>query len=169
MDQGLPASAAVVVIGGGIIGTSVAYHLGRAGVSDVVLVERDALAAGSTSRAAGGVRAQFSDELNIQLGARSLEHQGGDAQQVREVRHVGLALAVLVAVELGRPRDGRGERLTESARLVGGRMEWGVGGGTHGRHAVSIARGSDIDRPVTVVGPCRRHPPGTAACWSGSR
>jgi sarcosine oxidase subunit beta len=73
MDQGLPASAAVVVIGGGIIGTSVAYHLGRAGVSDVVLVERDTLAAGSTSRAAGGVRAQFSDELNIQLGARSLD------------------------------------------------------------------------------------------------
>jgi sarcosine oxidase subunit beta len=38
-----------------------------------VLVERDELASGSTSKAAGGVRAQFSDELNIQLGARSLE------------------------------------------------------------------------------------------------
>ncbi|HEU5473670.1 MAG TPA: FAD-binding oxidoreductase [Actinophytocola sp.] len=73
MGQVVPESAAVVVIGGGIIGTSIAYHLGRAGVPDVVLVERDTLAAGSTSRAAGGVRAQFSDELNIQLGARSLE------------------------------------------------------------------------------------------------
>ncbi|MGW2857741.1 NAD(P)/FAD-dependent oxidoreductase, partial [Streptomyces sp. NPDC001215] len=50
-----------------------AYHLAHAGVPDVVLVERDELAAGSTSRAAGGVRAQFSDELNIRLGARSLE------------------------------------------------------------------------------------------------
>ncbi|MET7699377.1 FAD-binding oxidoreductase [Streptomyces sp. NPDC005485] len=65
--------AGVVVIGGGVMGTSIAYHLARAGVPDVVLVERDELAAGSTSRAAGGVRAQFSDELNIQLGARSLE------------------------------------------------------------------------------------------------
>ncbi|MET7911961.1 FAD-binding oxidoreductase [Streptomyces avermitilis] len=65
--------ADVVVIGGGVMGTSIAYHLARAGVHDVVLVERDELASGSTSRAAGGVRAQFSDELNIRLGARSLE------------------------------------------------------------------------------------------------
>ncbi|MEV6591086.1 NAD(P)/FAD-dependent oxidoreductase [Streptomyces acidicola] len=65
--------ARVVVIGGGVIGTSIAYHLARVGVPDVVLVERDELASGSTARAAGGVRAQFSDELNIQLGARSLE------------------------------------------------------------------------------------------------
>ncbi|MGY5046379.1 NAD(P)/FAD-dependent oxidoreductase [Streptomyces sp. 900105755] len=65
--------AQVVIIGGGVMGTSIACHLARAGVRDVVLVERDELAAGSTSKAAGGVRAQFSDELNIQLGARSLE------------------------------------------------------------------------------------------------
>ncbi|MFJ9241480.1 NAD(P)/FAD-dependent oxidoreductase [Streptomyces sp. NPDC101776] len=65
--------AEVVVIGGGVIGTSIACHLARAGVRDVVLVERDELAAGSTSKAAGGVRAQFSDGLNVQLGARSLE------------------------------------------------------------------------------------------------
>ncbi|MGP4051403.1 NAD(P)/FAD-dependent oxidoreductase [Streptomyces sp. 2A115] len=70
---GVPGRAGVVVIGGGVMGTSIAYHLARAGVPDVVLVERDELASGSTSRAAGGIRAQFSDELNIQLGARSLE------------------------------------------------------------------------------------------------
>jgi sarcosine oxidase subunit beta len=61
-----------VVIGGGVMGTSIAYHLARASTLEVVLVERGELAEGSTSRAAGGVRAQFSDELNIQLGARSL-------------------------------------------------------------------------------------------------
>jgi sarcosine oxidase subunit beta len=61
-----------VVVGGGVIGTSVAFHLAEAGVPDVVLIERDELAAGSTSQAAGGVRAQFSDALNVQLGARSL-------------------------------------------------------------------------------------------------
>ncbi|MFE7270376.1 NAD(P)/FAD-dependent oxidoreductase [Streptomyces sp. NPDC057623] len=65
--------ASVVVIGGGVMGTSIACHLARAGVRDVVLVERDELASGSTSKAAGGVRAQFSDELNVRLGARSLE------------------------------------------------------------------------------------------------
>jgi sarcosine oxidase, subunit beta len=70
--SGLPSRAGVVVVGGGVIGTSIAFHLAEAGVADVVLIERDELGAGSTSKAAGGVRAQFSDALNIQLGARSL-------------------------------------------------------------------------------------------------
>ena len=69
----LPSSASVVVIGGGVVGLSSAYHLARAGVRDVVLVDRGALGSGSTCRAAGGVRAQFSDPVNIALGARSLE------------------------------------------------------------------------------------------------
>ncbi|MGW2748212.1 NAD(P)/FAD-dependent oxidoreductase [Streptomyces sp. NPDC001450] len=74
--------ARVVIIGGGVMGTSIAYHLARAGVRDVVLAERDELAAGSTSKAAGGVRAQFSDELNIQLGARSLAAFGRFTQEI---------------------------------------------------------------------------------------
>jgi sarcosine oxidase subunit beta len=68
----LPESASVVIIGGGVMGTSAAFHLAEAGV-DVVLVERAQLGSGSTSRAAGGVRAQFSDALNIQIAQRSLE------------------------------------------------------------------------------------------------
>ena len=67
----LPDSAAVVVIGGGVIGTSAAFHLAEAGV-DVVLVERAQLGSGSTRRAAGGVRTQFSDVLNIDIAKRSL-------------------------------------------------------------------------------------------------
>lgn len=69
----LPGQVSVVVIGGGVIGASIAFHLAEAGVSDVVLIERDELGSGSTCKAAGGVRAQFSDELNIALGARSPE------------------------------------------------------------------------------------------------
>ena len=68
----LPDSADVVVVGGGVIGTSAAFHLAEAGI-DVCLLERDELAGGSTSRAAGGFRAQFSDPLNIALGLRSIE------------------------------------------------------------------------------------------------
>ena len=64
--------ADVVVIGGGVIGCSIAFHLAEAGV-DVVLLERDSLGAGSSSKAAGGVRAQFSDEVNVRLGQRSLD------------------------------------------------------------------------------------------------
>lgn len=68
----VPSSAEVVVIGGGAIGASIAFHLAEAGVRDVVLLERDELGGGSTCKAAGGVRAQFSDRINIELGARSL-------------------------------------------------------------------------------------------------
>jgi len=72
----LPERASVVVVGGGVMGVSTAFHLAEAGVQDVLLLERDALGAGSTCKAAGGVRAQFSDEINVRLGARSLDLLG---------------------------------------------------------------------------------------------
>jgi sarcosine oxidase subunit beta len=68
----LPKRAEVVVVGGGAVGTSIAFHLAEAG-ADVCLLERDALSSGSTSRAAGGVRTQFSDPLNIAIGLRGVE------------------------------------------------------------------------------------------------
>jgi len=68
----LPKSASVVIVGGGVIGTSAAFHLAEAG-ADVVLIERAALGSGSTSKAAGGVRTQFSDVLNIEIAKRSLD------------------------------------------------------------------------------------------------
>jgi sarcosine oxidase, subunit beta len=64
--------AEVVVVGGGATGTSIAFHLAEAGVG-VCLLERDSLSSGSTSRAAGGIRTQFSDPLNIAMGLRSVE------------------------------------------------------------------------------------------------
>jgi sarcosine oxidase subunit beta len=72
MPSQLPQRAQVVVVGGGVMGTSAAFHLAEAG-ADVLLLERGQLGGGSTSKAAGGVRAQFSDALNVQLGARGLE------------------------------------------------------------------------------------------------
>lgn len=54
-------------------GVSVAFHLAEAGVEDVLLLERAELGSGSTGRGAGGVRAMFSDELNVRIGMRSLE------------------------------------------------------------------------------------------------
>lgn len=55
------------------MGLSTAYHLAAAGVERVVLLESGQLGSGSTSKAAGGVRALFSDEVNIRLGQRGLE------------------------------------------------------------------------------------------------
>jgi sarcosine oxidase subunit beta len=66
-------SSSVLIIGGGCMGASVAYHLARRGITDVVLVEREALlGAGSTGRNAGGVRHQFSTEANIRLSIESI-------------------------------------------------------------------------------------------------
>ena len=68
----LPRTASVVIVGGGVIGTSCAFHLAEAGVESVVLLERNQLGSGSSGRAAGGVRAQFSDAINVALAQRSL-------------------------------------------------------------------------------------------------
>ncbi len=65
-------SADVVVVGGGAIGTSVAYHLTELGVIDLVLLERETIASGSTGKSAGGIRAQFADELNVRIALRSI-------------------------------------------------------------------------------------------------
>ena len=68
----VPPTAEVVIIGGGVMGAGIAFHLAEAGVRDVVVVERGDLACGSSGKPIGGVRAHFSDPLNIELGSRSL-------------------------------------------------------------------------------------------------
>jgi sarcosine oxidase subunit beta len=66
-------TAEVVIIGGGCMGASTAYHLARRGVTDVVMVEREPmLGTGSTGRNAGGVRHQFSSEANVRLSIESI-------------------------------------------------------------------------------------------------
>jgi sarcosine oxidase, subunit beta len=66
-------TADAVIVGGGCMGASVAYHLAKRGVSNIVLLEREQmLATGSTGRNAGGVRHQFSNESNIRLSIESI-------------------------------------------------------------------------------------------------
>jgi len=75
------------VIGGGALGAATAYHLGRLGVRDVVLLERDVLASGSTSKSAGGIRTQFADELNIRIALRSLDEFESFAGEISFRQH----------------------------------------------------------------------------------
>ena len=101
MTPALPKRADIVVVGGGVIGASAAFHLAEAG-ADVCLLERSELASGSTSRGAGGVRAQFSDPLNIALGLRSIdayEHFGERPGADIDLRQVGYLFL------LDRPED----------------------------------------------------------------
>jgi len=66
-------TAEVVVVGGGIIGASIAYHLAARGMKDVVLLEKELFfGAESTGKCAGGIRAQFTTPINIRLSMRSV-------------------------------------------------------------------------------------------------
>lgn len=61
-----------MIIGGGIMGLSTAYHLAKRGCKDVVLLERDLLAQASTGLSVGGIRQQFSHPANIRLSQESI-------------------------------------------------------------------------------------------------
>jgi len=68
-----PQSADIVIIGGGVMGASAAYHLASRGTRNVILLEKESLfGQGSTGRCAGGVRYQFGTEINIRLSRESL-------------------------------------------------------------------------------------------------
>ncbi|MCA1815091.1 MAG: FAD-binding oxidoreductase [Acidobacteria bacterium] len=67
-------TAEVVIIGGGIVGSSVAYHLTERGCREVLVVEREAhQGKGSTGKSMGGVRAQFSTPVNVQMSRYSID------------------------------------------------------------------------------------------------
>jgi len=68
----VPKTASVVVIGGGVVGCSIAYHLARRGQRDVVVLEREAVGSGTTSKAAGGIRSQFPTETEIRFSLEAI-------------------------------------------------------------------------------------------------
>src|SRR5262245_54687634 len=68
----LPRTADVVIVGGGVVGCSIAYHLVRRGMRSVAVLERDSIGAGTTSKAAGGIRAQFPTEIEIRFSLESI-------------------------------------------------------------------------------------------------
>lgn len=88
MSGQLPETADIVIVGGGVMGASTAYHLAQAGAGRVHLLERTAhFEDSATNRCAGGVRYQFSTEVNIRLSQASLpmlanfeEETGVDSQ-----------------------------------------------------------------------------------------
>jgi glycine/D-amino acid oxidase-like deaminating enzyme len=91
-------TADVVIIGGGAVGTSIAYHLAQRGVGrGVVLLERNTLGSGSTGRSAGGIRCQYSTEVNIRFSLesvafwRSFEARLGLPIDYREIGYLFLA------------------------------------------------------------------------------
>jgi len=89
--------ADVIIIGAGVIGTSIAYHLAKLGCQDVVVLEKNYIGSGSTEKCPGGIRQQFSTELNIRLSMESVrfferfEEETGHAADFRQNGYLILA------------------------------------------------------------------------------
>jgi len=69
----MPETADVVIIGAGIVGCSLAYHLADQGSPRVVVVEKGLVCSGSTGKSAGGIRQQFATEVNLRLSLLSVQ------------------------------------------------------------------------------------------------
>lgn len=69
----LPKTADFVIVGAGVMGTSTAFHLASRGAGHVVLLEKDAIASGSTGRTGGIIRQHYSNEVTARMARRSLE------------------------------------------------------------------------------------------------
>jgi sarcosine oxidase, subunit beta len=117
--------ASVAVIGGGVIGASVAYHLARRGWRDVVVLDRGpAAGGGSTGRATGGFRAQYATAVNVRLSLlareklRCFEAETGVDPGYVECGYLWLAGSAEELAELERAqRIQHAEGLTEAVLL----------------------------------------------------
>ncbi len=89
--------AETVVIGGGVVGLSIAYHLAARGCGEVCILERGGIGQGATAKATGGVRQQFSSEINIRLSQESVkrferfEEEMGSSADFRQIGYLFLA------------------------------------------------------------------------------
>ena len=101
MASELPAGAEAVIVGGGVVGCSLAYHLARGGMR-ALLLERGELGAGSTARGAGGVRQQFSTAVNVRVSRMSramLERFPEEIGVTADYRPIGYLFLASTAAE----------------------------------------------------------------------
>jgi sarcosine oxidase subunit beta len=174
-------SADVVIIGGGCMGASVAFHVARLGITNVVLLERESqLGTASTGRNAGGVRHQFSHEANVRLSIESIAmfenfdtivgspidfHQDGYLFLLSEPAHVdAFRAACAMQRALGVSVDWLGA--DEAARVAPGIATDGIAAATYcardgisdpngvtmGFAGAAKRAGVEIRRGVTVTG-----------------
>lgn len=119
----LPNTAEIIIIGGGVMGASTAYHLAARGQKGIVLLEKEEFfGQGATGRCAGGVRYQFATEINIRLSLESLpmlerfEQEIGQAIDYRQCGYLFL---------LTTPEDVQTfERNVALQRRLGVQTEW---------------------------------------------
>jgi sarcosine oxidase subunit beta len=144
-ELGLPAGVEVLVIGAGAVGCSLAFNLAARGQRNVLVVDRGAIGEGSTGRCAGGVRQQFSTEVNVRIGMLSrrlleeFEDLTGQSADFKQIGYLFVAPDDEAMSDLRRNLDvQRAAGLTDSAevdaaqiaRLVPGLRTDDLAGGT---------------------------------------
>jgi glycine cleavage system aminomethyltransferase T/glycine/D-amino acid oxidase-like deaminating enzyme len=123
VNTALPGKSSVVIIGGGIIGVSILYHLAKRGITDAILVERKKLASGTTWHAAGIVgqlRESSSQTELAKYTARlfgELENETGQATGYKQNGTINLALSEVRLEQLLRNRD-HAQRMNIDAHLL---------------------------------------------------
>ncbi len=98
----------VIVIGAGVVGTSIAYHLAKSGCRNVVVLEKDYIGSGSTEKCPGGIRQQFATEANIRLSMESVrffEHFEDETGYAADFRQHGYLILATSEAELITCRD----------------------------------------------------------------
>jgi sarcosine oxidase subunit beta len=98
----------VVVIGAGVVGASITYHLARNGCRDVVVLEKDYIGSGSTEKCPGGIRQQFATEANISLSMESVrffENFEEETGYTADFRQYGYLILATSKAELAAFRD----------------------------------------------------------------
>lgn len=112
----LPSTADCVIVGGGVVGCSLAFHLARLGMRPLLL-EKGEFGAGSTARCAGGVRQQFATEVNVRVGMlsrRLLESFEEETGSTADLRQIGYLLVATTAEQMA-----QFQRNVEVQRRVG--------------------------------------------------
>jgi len=146
--------ARIVVAGSGAVGASVAYHLALLGADDVVVAERGALVSGSTARAMGGVRQQFSTAAEVVLARGSIDFLASlGARFFRQVGYLFLATTEAGLAELEERRalqnalgvpvervDASRVRGLETEDVLGATCCWGDGVADPGAVAREVLR-----------------------------
>jgi sarcosine oxidase, subunit beta len=137
-------TADVVIVGGGVVGASVAYHLALLGCTDVVVLDARAPGEGSTGRATGGFRAQFGSEINVRLSLLAREKllrfrdETGVDPGFQQVGYLFLAreqaeLDVLLQAQGVQHAAGVHEARrvdADEARAINPAVQWEIAGGT---------------------------------------